>query len=84
MSGRFGHTAIMSQVLIQLDIPEDWRKFRLPPALHARLQELLDRLDYDGKLTRSEHREAQALTELSDMLTLMKLKAERVSRKRGA
>jgi hypothetical protein len=74
----------MSQVLIQLDIPRDWRKSRLPPALHARLQELLDRLDYEGKLTRSEHREALALTELSDMLTLMKLKAERVSRKRGA
>jgi hypothetical protein len=74
----------MSRVLLQLDIPGDWRKFRLPRALDARLQELLDRQDYQGKLTRSERREALALCELSEMLSLMKLRAESVSRKRGA
>ena len=70
----------MSQVLVQLDLPRDWRKFRLPVALDARLQELLDRQDHDGKLTRAERREALALTELAEMLTLMKLRADRTSR----
>lgn len=71
----------MSQVLLQLDLPSDWQKFRLPAALDVRLQELLDRQDHEGKLTRSERREAEALTELADMLSLMKLRAERASRK---
>jgi len=70
----------VSQVLVQLDLPRDWRKFRLPVALDARLQELLDRQDHEGKLTRAERREALALTELAEMLTLMKLRADRTSR----
>jgi len=71
----------MSQVLVELDVPRDWRKFRLPPALHNRLHELLDRQDDQGKLTPHERREAEALVELVDMLSLMKLRAQRASRK---
>ena len=70
----------MSQVILELDVPRDWRKFRLPAALDNRLQELLDRQDNDGKLTRAERREAEALVELAEMLSLMKLRADRVSR----
>lgn len=70
----------MSQVLLELDLPQDWGKFRLPAALNARLQSLLDRQDNEGKLSLNERREAQALTELAEMLSLMKLRAERVSR----
>jgi hypothetical protein len=73
----------MSKVLVELDLPRDWRKFRLPAALHARLQELLDRQDDEGKLTRAERREAEALTELAEMLSLMKLRADRASRKKA-
>lgn len=73
----------MSQILVELDIPADWAKFRLPPALHARLQELLDRQDCEGKLSTAECKEAQALTELIDMLTLMKLRAERATSRKG-
>ena len=73
----------MSQVLVELDLPGDWRTFRMPPALHARLQELLDRQDETGKLTRAERREAEALTELAEILSLMKLRAERASRKKA-
>jgi hypothetical protein len=47
----------------------------LPAALHERLQALLDRQDREGKLSARERREAHALTELADLLTLMKLKA---------
>jgi hypothetical protein len=63
-------------VLVELQLPKDWRTFRLPSALDDRLQELLDRQDLAGKLTRKERREAKALTELVDMLSLMKLRAE--------
>ena len=70
----------MALVLVELQIPEDWRSFRLPPALDARLQQLLDRQDSEGKLNRAERQEAKALTELVDMLSLMKLRAERAAR----
>ncbi len=59
-------------VLVELELPKGWRKFRMPPALHERLQDLLDRQDRDGKLTPRERREAKALVELVDMLSLMK------------
>jgi len=75
-----GRRTVVSQVLLQLDLPQDWRKFRLPVALASRLQELLDRQDQEGKLTRAERREALALTELAEMLTLLKLRAKRTSR----
>lgn len=73
----------MSQVVLELDVPKDWRKFRLPAALDHRLQELLDRQDQQGKLSRAERREAHALVDLNDMLSLMKLRAQRVVRARN-
>jgi hypothetical protein len=63
-------------ILVQLELPEDYRRFRLPPALHDRLQELLDRQDEVGRLTPRERKEARALTELVDLLSLMKVRAE--------
>lgn len=71
-------------VLIELDLPRNWKHFRLPPALHDRLQELLDRQDCDGKLSRRERREAEALVELTDMLALMKLRVRRGANRNGA
>lgn len=74
----------MSQVTVELDVPGDWRKFRLPSALDARLQELLDRQDNKGKLSRAERREAEALTQLVDMLSLMRLRVERADRRQAS
>jgi len=71
-------------VLVELDLPKDWRSFQLPPALHDRLQELLDRQDREGKLSRRERREAIALTELVDMLSLMRLRSELAARRAGS
>jgi hypothetical protein len=70
-------------VLVELNLPKDWKTFRLPTALHDRLQELLDRQDRDGKLSGKERREAHALTQLVDMLSLMKLRAESAARRNG-
>jgi hypothetical protein len=63
-------------VLVELELPRDWRRFRLPRALHDRLQELLDRQDREGKLSPRERREAAALAELVDLLSLMRLRAK--------
>lgn len=70
-------------VLVELDLPKDWERFTLPPALHDRLQELLDRQDLNGKLPRRERREAEAIAELVDMLSLMKLRSERAGGRGG-
>ncbi len=69
----------MSSVTLQLELPEDWEQFRLPSALDARLQALLDRQDEEGSLSETERHEAEALSDLVDMLALLKLRAERIS-----
>jgi hypothetical protein len=73
----------MSQVLVELDVPADWKRFKLPPALDLRLQSLLDKQDLNGKLTRPERRKAMALTELVEMLSLMKFRAKRAENRVG-
>ena len=60
---------------IEIDLPADWVRFKMPRALDERLSELLDKQDQDGKLTAKERREAEALVQLSDMLSVMKLRA---------
>ena len=69
-------------VVIELDLPKDWQRFRLPRALDERLQELLDKQDLEGKLTRRERREATALTQLVDILSVMRVRARLARRKR--
>ena len=63
--------------LVEMSVPDDWKTFHLPKALDDRLQELLDRQDREGKLLPRERREATALTELVDMLSLLKARASR-------
>lgn len=71
----------MSSVTIEIDLPEDWGSFSLPPALDARLTTLLDEQDQSRELTDAEKQEADALCEVVDMLTLLKLRAQRALRK---
>ncbi len=69
----------MSSVTLQLDLPEDWDQFSLPPALDDRLKSLLDQQEQGNPLTENERHEAQALCDLVDMLALLKLRAERAA-----
>lgn len=69
----------MSSVTLELDLPDDWAEFSLPPALDARLTALLDQQDQSGELTDPERNEAEALCKLVDMLALLKLRADRAS-----
>lgn len=65
----------MSQhVLIELQMPEELAQFKLPHAVDARLQTLLDR---GGDLTPHERSEAEGLVHLAELLSLIQLRAQR-------
>lgn len=65
---------------LEVDLPADLARFQLPAAVAARLQELLDRQDLGQPLTPQERDEAQGLVDLSEFLTLLRLRAEREAR----
>lgn len=52
-------------------------RFELPAALERRLQTLLDVQDAGHDLTEAERQEAAGLVEVSEFLSLLKLKAKR-------
>ena len=71
---------MVQRVKVTLELPSDWRKFRMPRALNRRLHDLLDKQDDGVKLSAAERREAEALVELSEMLSLMKIQADSLAR----
>ncbi|HEX4611437.1 MAG TPA: hypothetical protein VH092_24805 [Urbifossiella sp.] len=64
---------------LALDLPADLNRFRLPAAVAARLRWLLDCQDAGRDLTDAEREEAQGLSDLADLLTLLRLRAERAA-----
>ncbi len=64
---------------LDIDLPGDLARFRLPRAVAARLQTLLDRQDSGNPLTPLERDEAEGLVNLAELLTLLRLRAERTS-----
>ena len=64
---------------LELELPGDLGRFRLPAGVAARLQELLDRQDSGQPLTTREREEAEGLVDLADLLTLLRLRAERLA-----
>jgi hypothetical protein len=75
----------MSQMFaIQMEVPDDLARFRLPPAVDMRLQLLLDRQDSGERLTTAERKEAQGLVNLAEMLSLLRLRTRRISSDRRA
>ena len=64
---------------IEVDLPADLARFRLPDAVDARLQTLLERQDSGQPLSEQEREEAEGLVNLAEFLTLLRLRAERIS-----
>ena len=64
---------------LNIDLPDDLARFRLPSAVAARLQALLDRQDSGQPLAPLEREEAEGLVNLAELLTLLRLRAERNS-----
>jgi hypothetical protein len=63
---------------LDVNLPADLERFRLPRAVEARLQDLLDRQDSGEPLSAKEREEADGLVNLSELLTLLRLRAERL------
>lgn len=64
---------------IELNLPSDLARFRLPEAVAVRLQNLLDRQDSGQLLTTPEREEAEGLVDLAEFLTLLRLRAVRMT-----
>jgi hypothetical protein len=64
---------------IELDLPDDLARFRLPEAVAARLQDLLERQEASSPLTGPERAEAEGLVNLAEFFTLLRLCAERAA-----
>jgi hypothetical protein len=68
-------------IQLEVEMPGDLAKFRLPKGVAKRLQALLDKQE-DGKpLTAAEKREAEGLVDLADLLSLLKLRSQRLNRR---
>jgi hypothetical protein len=74
----------MSQhVLIEIELPKDLEQFQLPEGVNKRLQTLLDRQDRGKTLTEAERQEAEGLVDLSELLSLLRLRAQRAGQQLG-
>jgi len=63
---------------LDMDLPGDMGRLRLPRAVQDRLQFLLDRQDAGETLSAQERAEAEGLANLAELLTLLRLRAERL------
>src|SRR5580700_252768 len=70
---------VSRSVVVELDMPGELKQFRLPRAVESRLQQLLDKQSRAGKLPVAERQDAEGLVDLAEMLTLLRLRAERVA-----
>lgn len=66
--------------VIKIEMPISLREVKLPKGVDNRLQVLLDRQDKGEKLSMAEKKEAEGLVDLAEMLSLLRLRSERVSR----
>ena len=69
----------MSAIHLEIDVPDDLTRFRLPAGVQQRLQALLDRQDAGGALSTAEREEAEGLVNLAELLSLLRLRTERLS-----
>ena len=76
-----GYAPQMPQTIqLQLQAPGDLGKFHLPAGVQHRLDDLLDRQDQGHRLTAAETSEAEGLVDLAEMLSLLRLRASRLSK----
>ncbi len=71
---------MVQRALVKIEMPFSVEQFKLPKGVNKRLQNLLDRQDKGEKLTTAEKKEAEGLVDLAEMLSLLRLRSERVSR----
>ena len=63
----------------QLEVPDDLARFRLPEGVQHRLDLLLDQQDRGESLSADERSEAEGLINLADLLSVFRLRSERLA-----
>jgi hypothetical protein len=63
----------MPEMSITVELSSQWKDLRMPKALKSRLTDLLDKQDLGNRLSARERKEAEALVELSEMLSLLRI-----------
>jgi hypothetical protein len=63
-------------ITLEVDLPDDFKRLRLPAAVQNRLQNLLDRQDAGQTLSTAEREEAQGLVDLAEFLSLLRLRQQ--------
>jgi hypothetical protein len=71
--------AMSHPVTFEIDVPDTLENLRLPAGVDERLQSLLDRLSEQGDLSAKERREAEGLADLAELLSLLRLRAQRLA-----
>ena len=71
---------MIESTTIEIEVPASVKNFKLPKGVDKRLQDLLDRQDQGERLTQFEKNEAEGLVDLAEMLTLLRLRSQRVKR----
>jgi hypothetical protein len=65
-------------VMLEVDLPDDLARLRLPQGVADRLQFLLDRQDAGATLTDQERKEAEGLVEMAELISLLRLRQHRI------
>ena len=68
-------------IQIEVEMPGDLARLRLPKGVQKRLQILLDKQDRGRALTAAEKSEAEGLVDLAEVLSLLRLRAQRLNRR---
>lgn len=63
---------------IEIEVPEELSSLRLPEGVQRRLQQLLDKQDAGTPLSPDEKSEAEGLVDLSEWLSLLRLRVRRL------
>jgi hypothetical protein len=66
-------------IQLEVEVPGELARFRLPEGVQHRLQELLNKQDAGPALSPDEKREAEGLVDLADLLSLLRLRSDRLS-----
>lgn len=70
-------------VVFEIEVPDILEQLRLPVGVEERLTHLLDLQDANGALTPEERREAEGLADLAELLSLLRVRAERHASRPG-
>jgi hypothetical protein len=72
--------ASKEKVLFELELPEVLSDLRFPPRLDERLHSVLDKQNEVGRLSPEEFEEAEYLVELSQLVSVLRMRAQRAER----